>query len=164
MRAVVAALAALAACGDNLPGVDAAVTCTATFAGGFADTTSSGGACAQLAKASGSDDMLLGFAIDSNVLGAQVAISIDLGVAPATGAYSSETLATWHAVEAKSILDGACVYSAGSVVTPNGSFQLALAALDAGTAHGSLSIVQYVHAVDGANCGPSDTETIDVAF
>ena len=154
----------LAACGDNLHGVDAGATCTATFAGGFVDTTSSGAACAQVGKASGSDDVLLGFAIDSRVLGAQATISIDLGVAPATGSYSSETLATWHAVEARSINDGACVYSAGSVVTPIGSFQLALAAVDGDSAHGSLSIVQYVHAVDGANCGPSDTETVDVAF
>jgi hypothetical protein len=158
------AVALLAACGDNAHGVDAGVTCAATFAGNFADTTSSQQTCAQLTKASGSDDVLLGFAIDSGVLGAQATISIDLGIAPATGAYSSETLATWHAVEARSIEDGACVYSAGSVVVPTGSFQLQLGDLDAAGAHGSLSVVQYVHAVDSANCGPFDTEMIDVAF
>ena len=45
----------------------------------------------------------------------------------ATGEYSSETLATWHAVGARSISDGACVYSAGDQVTPHGSFTLTLA-------------------------------------
>ena len=164
MRAIAVIVACAAGCGDNLPATDAGSACTATFAGGFDDTVSSPGSCAQIAIMDGSVDRLLELAIDSPVLGAQVSISIDLGPAPVPGEYSSEVIATWHAVEARSFLDGACVYSAGDQITPNGSFALALTAIEATSAHGVLDIVQYVHAVDGTNCGPSDTETIRVTF
>ncbi len=161
MRLAILLLSCAAGCGDNAA---ASSPCTATFAGGFTDTVRGPAACASLAAQAGSADQLLDFAIDSRVLGAQVIVSIDLGAAPATGEYSSETIGTWHAVEARSILDGACFYTAGDAITPQGSFMLTLDALDAATAHGVLDIVQYVHAVDGTDCGPSDTETIDVAF
>ena len=91
-------------------------------------------------------------------------VSIDLGPTPTAGELSSETLASWHAVGAKSIADGACVYSAGDLVTPHGSFTLTLTAVDAPAAHGTLEIVTYLHAVDSTSCGASDTETLDLVF
>lgn len=144
--------AACPACGDNTPGP----ACTATFSGGFADTTSSPAVCPMLAEGQ------LVLAIDSRVLGAEADVVFELGASPALGRYSSQTLATWHAVEARSLGGGACVYSAGDSVTPHGSFTLELTAIGDGTAHGVLDVVQYVHAVDGTDCGPADLEMLHV--
>lgn len=150
MRLLVLAL--VAGCGDDV----VRDACTATFSGNFSDVTSSHAACPTVSDA-------LDFAIDSRVLGAQAVISIALPAAPAPGDYSSQTLTSWHAVEARSLGNGACVYSAGDEVTPSGSFRLSLAEL-APVAHGTLSVTQYVHAIDSADCGVADLERLDVTF
>ena len=164
MRTAVVLLAFAAGCGDNHAGGAGDETCAASFAGNFADEASGSAVCAALDQLPGSADQLLDFAIDSRVLGAQVIISVDLGTAPSTGEYSSETLASWHAVGARSLQDGACVYSAGDQVTPHGSFTLSLTAIDEAAAHGTLVVTQYVHAVDEVDCGDADIETVDVVF
>jgi hypothetical protein len=157
---------AFAACGDNRAPLDDAMLgpCSALFSGSYRETIASAGACATLSSAAGSSDVLLGFALDSQVLGAQVMISFDLGPAPTVGSYSSETVASWVAVGAQSIGNGACVYSAGDQVVPTGSFTLTLTALSAKTAHGNATVAEYVHADDGTNCGPADTELIQLVF
>lgn len=140
---------ALAACGDN-----AAPECTAEFGGNFTDRVRAASACPTF------EGGVLAFAVDSSVLGAQALAEFELGDAAPPGLYSSQTVASWHFVEARSIGDGACVYSAGDQVTPHGSFTLDLYALD----HGRLTVDQYVHAVDGTDCGASDLEHILVEF
>jgi hypothetical protein len=161
---MLALAAACAACGDDAGAVDAGAGCAANFTGAYADYASSPATCAMLSTDSASGDQLLEFSIDSHTLGAEVMIEIDLGAAPATGPYTSETLGTWHAVEADSRADGGCVYSAGSEVVPNGNFALTLTALDTATAHGTLDVLQYVHALEGTDCGANDNESIHVAF
>lgn len=146
------ALALIAGCGDDVHR-DA---CTATFAGNFSDATSSHAVCPTLSDS-------LDFAVDSRVLGAQAVISIALPADPAVGDYSSQTLTSWHAVEARSLGNGACVYSAGDEVTPSGSFRLSLAEV-APVAHGTLAVTQYVHAIDSADCGAADIEMLEVTF
>ncbi len=161
------ALAAIAACGSDAhhaPACADAVVCggacPVAFSGNFAESTLSGASCATVTT----PDTTLAFSIDSSAIGSPLAVSIDLGSAPGAGAYSSETIASWTAVAAKSIGDGGCVFSAGTGITPTGSFTLSLTAIDAQAAHGTLEIVQYVHALQGTDCGVADTETIDVVF
>jgi len=158
------ALLVVCACGSHKPAAPDAGACTAAFAGAFVDAVDASTACPTVAQ---NGDVELSFAIDSSEIGAQVMIAIDLGPAPTTGETTSETIVDWHAVEARSVgIAGGCVYSAGSDVTPNGSFALELSALDvaAGTAHGTLDVTQYVHALEATDCGPSDTETIHSVF
>ncbi len=151
---------ALAACGDNTTPTcaDASVcgdACPVTFAGNFAESTLSAGNCPTLSAS-------LDFAIDSPLLGAKVMIELDLGANPPAGNYSSETVTSWHAIGARSIGDGACVYSAGDQSTPTGSFALSLTAVD--PAHGTLDVLQTVQALAGTDCGAASTETIAVVF
>lgn len=155
-----------AACGDNRAPLDDATLgpCSALFTGSYRETIASAGACPTLSSAAGSSDVLLGFTLDSQLLGAQVMISFDLGPTPTVGSYSSETVASWVAVGAQSIGNGACVYSAGDQIVPTGSFTLALTSLSANTAHGNGTITEYVHADDGTNCGPADTEMVQLVF
>ena len=155
---VAVVLLALAACSPGDAAPPDATTCVATFGDNFADTTSSPAACATVTGGT------LTFAIDSQALGSTLAIAIELGAAPAIGTYSSETIATWSTAAARSIDDGGCVYTAGDQVIPHGSFTLSLAAIDAGTAHGTLEVIQAVHALQGTDCGASDRETVDVVF
>jgi len=142
---------ALAACGDN-----AASECSTAFDGSFTDRVRAASACPTL------DAGELAFAVDSHVLGAQAIASFTLGDAVTAGRYSSQTVTSWHFVEARSVGDGACVYSAGDEVTPHGSFTLVLDGVD--PAHGTLEVTQYVHAVDGTDCGPADLEYIRADF
>jgi hypothetical protein len=141
-----------AACGDAALCADA---CPATFSGNFADHSLAAANCARL-------DPALELSIASPVIGAPLAISLDLGAAPAAGPYSSETVAHWSAVQARSIGDGACVYSAGDEVVPIGSFTLDLA--DPVGPHGTLAVELTVHAVDGTRCGAGDREHVEIVF
>jgi hypothetical protein len=163
LLAIVIALAY--ACGHDGSSNDAAgEPCTAIFGGGFTETDNTASVCPTLGSATGSSDLLLDFTIDSRVLGAQMLVSIDLGPTPTTGEFSSETITSWHAVGARSIGNGGCVYSAGDQVVPTGSFTLTLTAIEATTAHGSAAFEEYVHALDGTNCGPADVETLMLGF
>lgn len=165
MRAAV--LVALVGCGGGSAHADAAgdaaVACTAQFSGNFAETSSSPVDCATVMAGS---DVALGFAIESTTLVATVQVAIDLGATPSAGVYSSDTVQTWSAMAFQSIGNGGCEYSAGSSATPTGSFTLALDAIDAaaGTAHGTLDLVQYVLTFPGTNCGSASTESLAVTF
>lgn len=157
------ALLALAACGSDAAVADAgcrdaevcAGGCPASFSGNFADGSTDAANCARLAGA-------LQFTVPSQVIGAPLMISLDLGDAPAAGPYSSETVAHWSAVQARSIGNGACVYSAGDEVVPAGSFTLSLT--DPAAPHGTLAVELTVHAVDGTRCGAGDQEHVEIVF
>jgi hypothetical protein len=152
---------AIAACsGDAPPCADAAVcagACVATYAGNFSDGSRDAANCAHLTPK-------LELSIMSRVIGSPATISIDLGPAPVPGTYSSDTVTTWSAIQARSIDSGACVYTAGDQIVPRGSFVLDLAAVDGTTAHGTLVIDEYVHALEGTSCGAGSTETLTVVF
>jgi hypothetical protein len=158
-------LLALAACGsdpvatpDATPCADAALcagACPAVFSGNFADHSLEATNCATF-------DPTLAMSITSPLIGSPLAISLDLGPAPSPGPYSSEFVPTWSAVQARSIGNGACVYSAGDQVVPLGSFTLNLS--DATTPHGTLELELTVHAVDGTVCGAGDLESVSIVF
>ena len=184
MRVSLVAVLALAACGsNNNTAVDAGSSCsdagpacgsacTATFTGNL-DTSSVGESnCAQLGSGSASSDVVLGLALSGSGLDAPFAVSIDLGPSPSSGTYSSETAIDWSAIGSRSAAAigsaaaGECVYIAGALGVPPGSFTLGLASIDptAGAAHGELRIIGYVQAQEGVDCGSGDNEIIDAQF
>jgi hypothetical protein len=151
---------ACAACGDNLaparPVVDAPPAptgCTATFAGNFSETSTARANCPTF------DATTLGFALASMVFGATDTVTLALGT-DEPGDYSSDSVASWSATATERVGDGACELSAGSQLTPMGSFALTLTM----GLHGTLTLTQYVLTVPGTNCGFPDTESITVAF
>jgi hypothetical protein len=154
---------ALIGCGDNhTPTVDApppAIPCVATFSGNFAETANAD-SCAMLASGT------LDLAIPTTTLAPSVMASFDLGASPSPGTYSPETVPTWSARGVQRIGGGACLYAAGNAAVPTGRFELVLDAVDlaAGSAHGTLSLTQFVLAFAGTDCGASDTEQIDLQF
>jgi hypothetical protein len=149
-----------AACGDNLappvPTVDApppATGCTATFTGNFSETSTEQANCPTFTSDS------LAFALASTVFGATDTVTLALGT-DEPGEYSSDSVANWSATATERVGDGACELSAGSQLTPMGSFALTLTS----GLHGTLAVTQYVLTVPGTNCGFPDTESITVAF
>jgi hypothetical protein len=151
---------ACAACGDNLapvlPSIDAsppATGCTATFAGNFSETSTAQANCPTFATGT------LAFALASTVFGATDTVTLALGT-DEPGEYTSDSVANWSATATERIGDGACELSAGSELTPMGSFALTLTT----GLHGTLTVTQYVLTVPGTNCGFPDTESITVVF
>lgn len=172
LRAIARPLAlTAAACGDNAAGPDAraidapAPGCDAAFAGNFRDASRTVDNCPRLAPGA---TVALGFTIPSAMLAAPLVVAIELGSAPVTGAYSSQTIHRWSAVATRvaPAAEPNCLITAGSDATPTGSFALRLDAIDvaAGRAHGSLSIVQYVHAPMFTSCGAVVNETVELTF
>jgi hypothetical protein len=90
---------------------------------------------------------------------------LDLGPSPATGQISSETVQGQWSVVGISAETG-CEFSAGDQSVPTGNFTLTLSAVSASVAHGSLHAEQYVQAppTPTVDCGPDDTETVNVTF
>ncbi len=179
MRVSTFAFIALAACGgDNNNHADAGScpdagpacgsACPVTFTGNLDTSSISAANCAQVAPGSGSAsaDSVLGFQLAGSGLDAPLAVSIDLGPSPSAGTYSSETSVSWSALGSRSAATGECIYSAGALGVPTGSFGMTLAAIEpsAGTAHGELRIVQYVQAQESVDCGSGDNEIVDVQF
>ncbi|MCE9577041.1 MAG: hypothetical protein K8W52_28095 [Deltaproteobacteria bacterium] len=160
------ALGALAACGGTAA-PDAGLAdgaCVGTLSGNLAEPISAA-ECAALVR-EGDGQLALRLDIPSAVAATTFGVEIELGPAPAVGAYGPATVTAWSALALRDAAPGTCVYRAGATAVPAGSFALTLDALDAGTltAHGSLEVVLYVLAVTTANCGPGDTETISIAF
>jgi hypothetical protein len=158
--------AALAACGDNVALPDAAIApaCAARFTGNFSESSSSDTPCASLAPKE--SDWSLSFGVPVEALDSTLAISIDLGAAPAIGTRSSADTAAWNARAVHVIGDSACIYAAGATAIPSGSFTLALDTIDLGArrAHGSLALTLYVLTEPGVACGDPDTEALELAF
>ena len=158
------------ACGDNrAPAAtpDAGpVPCVAHFSGNFAETSTSA-ACATIASGSAAPPQAsLSLSIPSTTLGGPVAVTIDLGSAPAPGDFAPESVPSWSARAFENVGMGACVYLAGNTAIPQGNFALSLAEVDAnaGTAHGTLVLDQSVLAFPGTDCGAVDTERTAVSF
>jgi hypothetical protein len=146
----------LAACGDNtVVPVDAAATCSASFAGNFTEMSTSPDDCATRAGSQ------LTFAIPSTTLATTLAITIDFAPAdPDAGHYSSQTIPTWTALAVQRIGSGACEYSAGGDAVPAGSFTLD----SSSPTHGQLVLMQYVLAFPHTDCGENDVEVVTVTF
>jgi hypothetical protein len=152
-----AVLIALAACGDNAHPTDPRLTgeCIATFAGNFDEQSIDAANCPTL-TGTGDAPVSLGFAIASATLGGTLGIALDLGVAPAPGRYTSTNAGPWSALGLGST---GCVYSAGDTAIPPGSY-----VLDFDGAHGTLAITEHVLAIQGADCGPGDIESITIDY
>jgi hypothetical protein len=159
---------ALAACSsDHAAAIDAAMTvdappsCSATFEGNFAATSTDAADCAAL------DAGTLAFSIVQAPLAVPLTIAIDLGSAAIPGDYSSETINDWTVAAYEKDQaggGGACQYSAGGSATPTGSFTLELTAIDGTTAHGILTVIAYVLVFPGTSCGTDNNETVTVTF
>ena len=87
----------------------------------------------------------------------------DLGASPDVGPFTPATLSRWSAISTDS---AGCVYDAGDRVVPPGSFTLTLTSVDtdAGVAHGTVEVLQSVHAPSMKDCGNDNYEQIDVNF
>jgi len=167
VKRAVFVLALLGACGDNGELHDPLITgeCIATFDGNFAEESITPDNCATVRPLGFPEGhLLLRFGIASSVLGATLGVTLDLGVTPAPGHYTSTTLAPWSALALHTIGDGGCVYIAGDRAVPPGAFTLDLAALVDETAHGRLAIEQNVLAITGTDCGPGSVETVTIEF
>ena len=163
-----ALLALLAACGGgghaHPPDAPVDAGCTATFSGNFADSSSGPSDCPTLGAGSAATE--LDFTVASMQLESGLAIAIDLGSAPAVGAYSSETVSSWSATAMRDVKTGKCALNAGTDAAPQGAFQLSLSAFDpaGGVIHGTATVQEPVHAIQFAACGDDLTEVIEVAF
>jgi hypothetical protein len=159
-----AALLALAACGGSShpPEGDAPPrNCQVDLSGNFTESSDSINACPTV----GTDETghhPLQATIASSTLGTSFDITVDLGPTPAVGLYSSETVATWNALAIQEKGQGECIFQAGATAVPTGSFTLTLD--DASALHGTLRILLYVLALLGTNCGPGDTEMLELRF
>jgi hypothetical protein len=141
---------------------DASGACVAQFSGDFTETATAG-SCATI-TVDGSGDTTLALAIPSTAVPSGVASSFDLGESPAPGTYSSDSITTWSARGVRTLGNGACVYSAGATAVPQGSFAMTVDAIDAATAHGSLSLTLWVLAYPGTDCGADNTEQVQLQF
>jgi len=152
-------LVGLACSGGSTPSTTD--TCTVDLAGNFDASVDSSG-CASSGK-TGSGDYLLLIDTTSAVAG-RLQITIDLGAQPTEATFTSGSVTNWTAIDLG--YDGAnCVFSAGGSSVPAGSFTLTLDSVpDAGPPHGELTLVMYVQAPPGVDCGPHDVENVHVEF
>lgn len=144
--------------GSTPPTSDA---CTLDYSGNF-DASVSATACASSGKTGAGDYLLL---VDTtSASGGRLQVSIDLGAKPTEATFTSDAVTSWTAIDLG--YGGAnCVFSAGGASVPAGSFTLTLDAVpDAGAPHGELTLVMYVQAPPGVDCGPRDQEDVHVAF
>lgn len=156
----------LAACGgssgtpDAAP--DASTRCTAVFVGNFNETSTSDG-CA-VAGTAENGDVQLTLTVPSQTLSGPMVGTFDLGTAATPGAYSSRTVAFWRMRAAQRIGEGSCLYAAGTLQVPQGSFDLQLTSLDAETMHGTLDLTEFILGFPSTDCGDTDTEHLSLTF
>jgi len=164
-----ACLVVLAACGDNgrpapADGTGTAVEspCAAKFSENFTEAWAGPVNCAAIETVDG--HTTLQFAIPSQKLASELAITIDLGEAPAAGTYTSQTLATpWSADALHEFEMTSCLYHAGTAAIPPGTFKLDLDAIGE-QAHGTLDMVLYVLARPYTYCGETNIEHLSLTF
>ncbi|HEY6040337.1 MAG TPA: hypothetical protein VIV58_38900 [Kofleriaceae bacterium] len=176
-------LAMLAACGDNQVPVAAdaaphtdgtpAATCSVTMTGNVVESSQEDALCPRLLPAATMGHTMIRFVVASRVMATKIGINIDLGAQPTTGEYSSETATIWSAlaIETTPVVDGACIFTAGAMSVPAGSFELRVDAIDlvAATAHGELSLLMFVlprTTEQGVqtDCGAGTTESVVVTY
>jgi hypothetical protein len=164
-----ACIAFVASCGDNAvvpadagpidaPPVDALGACTATFSSDFAELVTLPTDCAMLSVTGA-----LAFAIPSVTRSTTFSLAFDLGDA-APGTYSSESLFAWSAMAVELLGFTECVFDAGATAVPPGSFTLTLTAAGGATAHGHLALELAVLSGAEVDCGPTNTELLDLVF
>ncbi len=141
MRAALLCVGILVGCGP------AAKECTTTFSGNFTD--SSTGTCPTL-------DTVLRFSLPAPTINSAATGFIEVSSPTLT---SQSTPGDWSAVTTR---EPGCVYAAGRGAVPSGTFELKLTSTR--PPHGTLEIVQYVHALTMTDCGRGDTETIRLEF
>ena len=150
-RATCGLLLALVGCGTPT------VECSAIFSGNFSDFSSGKPVCPKLQRAG--PDWKLTFEVTAAVALTRLGAGIDLGPNPTPGTVSSQGAGEWSATSTR---EPGCVYAAGTRAVPAGRFTLVLDSVDA--PHGSLTLIQGVHALDGVDCGPGDQQRVDVEF
>ena len=174
---------ALAACGDNqlparpdaAPHADAAPAgaCSVTLTGNITEDSRADALCPRLLPAATMGHTMIRFVVASKAMATSIGINIDLGAQPPAGAYSSEITPIWSAlaIETTPAVNGACIFTAGSMSVPAGNFQLRVDAidLDAGTVHGELALLMFVlprTTEQGVqtDCGPGTTEALALTF
>src|SRR5262249_52213560 len=103
------------------------------------------------------------FDVPSMTIATSYAMTFDLGAAPVPGTFTAQTVSSWRSLATEEVsVTGECLFSAGSMAVPNGSFVLRLDSLS--PLAGEVSIVDYVLALAGTTCGAGDTEDVDVRF
>jgi hypothetical protein len=159
-------LVLVAACGGGSAAPDAApdasTRCTAVFTGNFTETSVSDG-CATAGIAE-NGDVQLTLSVPSQTLNSPMVGTFDLGAAPTPGAYSSRTVSFWRMRAAQRIGEGSCLYAAGTLQVPEGSFDLQLTSLDTETMHGTLDLTQFILGFPSTDCGDTDTEQLHLDF
>lgn len=157
---------ALAACGNGgaalVDGGAPEPACTAAFSENFTEAWLGLPGCAGVDTADGHTTLRL--AVPSQTIDAELAIAIDLGVAPAPGTYTSQNLATRWSADALHEFDmTSCLYHAGTASVPPGTFRLVLDEIDP-RAHGRLELVLYVLGRPYTYCGETNIERVTVTF
>ncbi len=141
--------------------------CHADLSGNFSASSDSSADCASLMQSMApAGGWVLGFSVPMGATTGTLQAAINLGPAPTTGSFSSETATSWSLTIANA---ADCLYSAGDEAVPTGSFTLNLSSLsgiDGGnaTAHGDLQSVLLVHAPAGVDCGKNDVENVSISF
>ena len=80
------------------------------------------------------------------------------------GFFPSRTVSFWRMRAAQRIGEGSCLYAAGTLQVPEGSFELQLTSLDAETMHGTLDLTQFILGFPSTDCGDGDTEHLHLEF
>ncbi|HEY1954530.1 MAG TPA: hypothetical protein VGH28_02945 [Polyangiaceae bacterium] len=158
--ALLVALAS-AACSSTEPPVDASTSCSFALSGNTNDTASPA-TCATVGAGDAGGSTLTISGVTPAF--ARIQAEFDLGAAPSAGQLTNETVASWDFVAVAS--SSTCTFQAGSDAVPLGNFSLTIASIDAssGVAHGTLTLLAYVHAPAQTDCGYDDTENVSVQF
>jgi hypothetical protein len=150
------------------PAQAAPPSCVGALGGNVSESVTLPAGCAVVTHVAPADDDggAGGYVFALTTSTAQVAalsIRIHLGDAPPSGSFSSATVADWTA-SGQGATRATCTYLAGGDVVPAGSFSLEITSVDAGVAHGTVSVSMLVHAPLATDCGPGDVQTAAFAF
>jgi hypothetical protein len=135
--------------------------CAVALEGNLSARFSGPAACPGLEQADGAWTLALGFDRPGELA---LEVALGLGESPTAGGSGSATAtAPWSAVLRR---EPGCVASAGSDAVPAGAFHLELIEVSLGSrrAHGTLEVLQAVHALPGADCGAGDDQRLRLEF
>lgn len=151
----------LAACSSTPAQPDAAATCSIVLTGNTTDVASPPTCATVAAGDAGGYTLTLAGATPQL---ARIQAQFDLGDTPSASQLTNETVTAWDFVAVAS--GSTCIFQAGSDAVPLGSFTLTLTSVDAasGVAHGTLTLLAYVHAPPQTDCGFDDDENVSIQF
>ena len=150
---------------------DEAHPCHFDFHGNYTASFDAADGCGVVADAAdGGDDWTFKIDLSPSSMGTsqRLSVAIDLAGPPEVGSYTPESVANWRGVAA--VTPSVCLFGAGARSIPTGDFSLHLtdvsmvAASGSAVVHGTLHVEEYVQSPSGTDCGPGDTETIDIVF